>query len=112
MSKKTAASKSKKGQYHLDLRADSLAFDLMCALSGFTFEITSRTTKVITLSAQAERDTEPVVVTVTRTDYVINGTHYPTCDEAVQVLSPKVSTETQTEDDPTITTNDTTDKEK
>lgn len=110
MSKKTAASKSKKSQYHLDLRADSLAFDLMCALSGFIFEITSRTTKVITLSTQTERDAEPVVVTVTQTDYVINGTHYPTCDEAVQVLSAKVSTETQTEDDPT--TNDTTNKEK
>lgn len=86
MSKKTAP-KSKKDQYYLDLRADTLAFDLMSALPGFTFEIPSRTDKIITLSVRTKCDTNPIIVIVTQTDYVINGTHYSTCDETVNVLS-------------------------
>lgn len=64
----------------------------MWALSGFTFEITSRTTKTITLNAQSEPNAEPITVTVTQTDYVIDNIHYATCDEAVQVLSPTHTT--------------------
>ena len=71
-----------------DHRADELAFDLMSEARDITFDVASRDKGVITLHAHINNaDTDPSVVIVTATDYIINGTHFDTVTQMLDTLA-------------------------
>lgn len=71
-----------------DHRADELAFDLMSETRDITFDVVERNNSVITLHAHVNSaDVDPIVVIVTATDYIINGTHYDTVAQTLDALT-------------------------
>lgn len=75
-----------------DHRADELVFDLVINARHITFDVVERNNSVITLHAHVNSaDVDPIVVIVTATDYIINGTH---CDTVAQTLNALASVHT------------------
>lgn len=75
-----------------DHHADELAFDLMSEARDITFDVVERNNSVITLHAHVNSaDVDPIVVIVTATDYIIDGTH---CDTVAQTLDALTSVQT------------------
>lgn len=71
-----------------DHRADELAFDLMTEARDITFDVASRDKGVITLHAHTSNvDIHPIVVIVTATDYIVDGTHYKTAAQTLDTLA-------------------------
>lgn len=71
-----------------DHRADELAFDLMRAARDIVFDVVEHNNNVITLHAHVNSaDVDPIVVIVTATDYIIDGTHYDTVDQTIDALA-------------------------
>ena len=79
-----------------DHRADELAFDLMSEARDITFDVVERNNSVITLHAHVNsiNSTDPIVVIVTPTDYIINGTHFDTVDQTLDALASVTSVAT------------------
>ena len=79
-----------------DHRADELAFDLMRAARDITFDVVSRDNGIITLHAHpgAQNNADPIVVIVTATDYIINGTHFGTVAQTLDALASVTSVAT------------------
>ena len=71
-----------------DHRADELAFDLMSEARDITFDVVERNNSVITLHAHINsiNSTDPIIVIVTATDYIINGTHFGTVAQTLDAL--------------------------
>ena len=71
-----------------DHRADELAFDLMSEARDTTFDVVERNNSVITLHAHVNNaDVDPIVVIVTATDYIVDGTHYNTVVQTIDALA-------------------------
>ena len=71
-----------------DHRADELAFDLMSEARDITFDVVERNNSVITLHAHVNSaDVNPIVVIVTATDYIVDGTHFDTVDQTIDALT-------------------------
>lgn len=71
-----------------DHHADELAFDLISEARDITFDVVERNNSVITLHAHVNSaDVDPIVVIVTATDYIINGTHFGTVDQTIGALA-------------------------
>lgn len=84
MAKKQKNARSNRSYNVHDHRADELAFDLMSAARNIAFDVVERNNSIITLHAHVNSaDVDPIVVIVTATDYIINGTH---CDTIAQTL--------------------------
>lgn len=75
-----------------DHRADELAFDLMSEARDITFDVVEHNNGAITLHAHVNNtDVDPIIVIVTTTDYIIDGTH---CDTVAQTIDTFASTST------------------
>lgn len=76
-----------------DHRADELAFDLMTEARDITFDVVSRDKGAITLHAHTNsiKSTDPIIVIVTATDYIVDGAH---CDTVAQTLDALTSVQT------------------
>lgn len=72
-----------------DHRADELAFDLMRAARDITFDIVSRHDGTITLHAHlgAQNNADPIVIVVTATDYIVDGTQFDTVAQTLDALT-------------------------
>lgn len=72
-----------------DHRADELAFDLMRAARDITFDIVSRHDGTITLHAHlgAQNNADPIVIVVTATDYIVDGTQFYTVAQTLDTLT-------------------------
>ena len=72
-----------------DHRADELVFDLAIAARDITFDVVTRDNGVITLHAHINSisSTDPIIVIVTATDYIVDGTHYNTVDQTIDALA-------------------------
>lgn len=72
-----------------DHRADELAFDLMSEARDITFDVVERNNNVITLHAHVNSivSADPIVVIVTATDYIIDGTHFDTVAQTIDALA-------------------------
>jgi len=71
-----------------DHRADELAFDLMSEARDIIFDVVERNNSVITLHAHVNNaDVDPIVVIVTATDYIVDGTHYNTVVQTIDALA-------------------------
>lgn len=71
-----------------DHRADALVFDLVIATRDITFDVVSRDKGAITLHAHTNNvDIDPIVVIVTATDYIIDGTHFDTVAQTIDALA-------------------------
>lgn len=79
-----------------DHRADELAFDLMSEARDITFDVVERNNSVITLHAHINsiNSTDPIIVIVTATDYIINGTHFGTVAQTLDALASVTSVAT------------------
>ena len=78
-----------------DHRADELAFDLMSDARDITFDVVERNNNVITLHAHVNSaDIDPIIVIVTATDYIINGTHFDTVAQTLDTLASVTSVAT------------------
>lgn len=77
-----------------DHRADELAFNLMSAARDIAFDVVSRDKGVITLHAHlgAQNNADPIVIVVTATDYIVDGTHFETVAQTLDALA-SVSTD-------------------
>lgn len=89
MAKKQKNTRSDRSYNTHDHRADELAFDLMSAARDIAFDVVTRDNGVITLHAHlsAQSNTDPIVVIVTPTDYIIEGTHFATVAQAIDALT-------------------------
>lgn len=89
MAKKQKNARSDRSYNVHDHRADELAFDLMSEARDITFDVMERNNSVITLHAHINsiNNTDPIVVIVTTTDYIIEGTHFATVAQAIDALS-------------------------
>lgn len=88
MAKKQKNTRSDRSYNVHDHRADELAFDLMSEARDITFDVMERNNSVITLHAHVNSaDVDPIVVIVTATDYIINGTHFDTVDQTIDALA-------------------------
>ena len=88
MAKKQKNDRSNRSYNVHDHRADELAFDLMSEARDITFDVMERNNSVITLHAHVNStDVDPIVVIVTATDYIIDGTHYDTVDQTIDALA-------------------------
>lgn len=88
MAKKQKNARSNRSRNVHDHRADELAFDLMSEARDITFDVVERNNSVITLHAHVNSaDVDPIVVIVTATDYIINGTHYDTVTQTLDTLA-------------------------
>lgn len=72
-----------------DHRADELVFDLVIAARDITFDVVTRDNRVITLHAHINNITSenPIVVIVTATDYIVDGTHFDTVAQTLDALA-------------------------
>jgi hypothetical protein len=79
-----------------DHRADELVFDLVIAARDITFDVVSRHDGTITLHAHlgAQNNADPIVIVVTATDYIINGTHFGTVAQTLDTLASVTSVAT------------------
>lgn len=88
MAKKQKNARSNRSYNAHDHRADELAFDLMSEARNITFDVVERNNSVITLHAHVNSaDVDPIIVIVTATDYIINGTHFDTVDQTIDALA-------------------------
>ena len=89
MAKKQKNTRSDRSHNAYDLRADELVFDLMIAARDITFDVASRDSGVITLHAHpsAQSNTDPIVVIVTTTDYIVDGKHFDTVAQTLDALT-------------------------
>lgn len=88
MTKKQKNARSDRSYNVHDHRADELAFDLMTETRDITFDVASRDKDVITLHAHTNNaGTDPIVVIVTATDYIVDGTHYETAAQTLDALA-------------------------
>ena len=78
-----------------DHRADELAFDLMSEARDITFDVVERNNSLITLHAHVNSaDVDPIIVIVTATDYIVDGTHFDTVDQTIGALASVTSVAT------------------
>lgn len=89
MAKKQKNARSNRSYNVHDHRADELAFDLMSAARNIAFDVVTRDNGIITLHAHpsAQSNTDSIVVIVTTTDYIIEGTHFATVAQAIDALA-------------------------
>ena len=88
MAKKQKNARSDRSYNVHDHRADELAFDLMSEARDITFDVMERNNSIITLHAHVNSaDVDSIVVIVTATDYIINGTHFDTVDQTIDALA-------------------------
>lgn len=89
MAKKQKNTRSDRSYNVHDHRADELAFDLMSEARDITFDVVERNNSVITLHAHINsiNSTDPIVVIVTATDYIINDTHFDTVTQTLDTLA-------------------------
>jgi len=87
MAKKQKNARSNRSYNVHDHRADELAFDLMSEARDITFDVVERNNSVITLHAHVNSaDVDPIIVIVTATDYIVDGTHYDTVAQTIDAL--------------------------
>lgn len=93
MAKKQKNTRSDRSYNVHDHRADELAFDLMSEARDITFDVVTRDNGIITLHAHpsAPSNTDPIIVIVTPTDYIVDGAH---CDTVAQTLDALASVQT------------------
>lgn len=71
-----------------DHRADELAFALMSEARDITFDVASRDKSAITLHAHTNNaDADPIIVIVTATNYIVDGTHCDTVAQTIDALA-------------------------
>ena len=72
-----------------DHRADELAFDLMSEARDITFDVMERNNSIITLHAHINsiNSTDPIIVIVTTTDYIVDGAHCDTVAQTIDALA-------------------------
>lgn len=72
-----------------DHRADELVFDLVINARHITFDVMERNNNVITLHAHINsiNSTDPIIVIVTPTDYIIDGIHFDTVAQTIDALA-------------------------
>lgn len=89
MAKKQKNARSDHSYNVHDHRADELAFDLMSEARDITFDVMERNNSVITLHAHTNsiNSTDPIIVIVTATDYIINDTHFDTVTQTLDTLA-------------------------
>ena len=88
MAKKQKNDRSNRSYKAHDHRADELAFDLMSEARDITFDVVERNNSVITLHAHANSaDVDPIIVIVTPTDYIVDGTHFDTVAQTLNALA-------------------------
>lgn len=89
MSKKQKTARSIRSYNTHDHRADELAFDLMSAAKDIAFNVVTRDSGVITLHAHpsAQSNTDPIVVIVTATDYIVDSAHFDTVAQTLDALA-------------------------
>lgn len=64
----------------------------MSAARDITFDVVERNNSVITLHAHVNSaDVDPIIVTVTTTDYIINDTHFDTVAQTLDALAARTS---------------------
>lgn len=61
----------------------------MCAARDITFDVVSRHDGTITLHAHlgAQNNADPIVIVVTATDYIVDGTHFDTVTQTLDTLA-------------------------
>lgn len=93
MAKKSKNARSNRSYNVHDHRADELAFDLMSEARDITFDVMERNNSVITLHAHINsiNSTDPTIVIVTPTDYIVDDAH---CDTVAQTLNALASVQT------------------
>jgi len=95
MAKKQKNARSNRSYNVHDHRADELAFDLMSEARDITFDVVERNNSVITLHAHVNSaDVDPIIVIVTATDYIVNGTHFDTVAQTLDALASVTSVAT------------------
>lgn len=79
-----------------DHRADELVFDLVIAARDITFDVVSRHDGTITLHAHlgAQNNADPIVIVVTATDYIVDGTQFDTVAQTLDALASVTSVAT------------------
>lgn len=88
MAKKQKNARSDRSYNVHDHRADELAFDLMSAARDIAFDVVERNNSVITLHAHVNSaDVDPIVIVVTATDYIVNGTQFDTVAQTLDTLT-------------------------
>lgn len=72
-----------------DHRADELVFDLVINARNITFDVVERNNSVITLHAHINsiNSADPIIVIVTATDYIVDGTHLDTVAQTIDALA-------------------------
>lgn len=72
-----------------DHRADELVFDLVIAARDITFDVVTRDNGIITLHAHINsiNSTDPIIVIVTATDYIVDGAHCDTVAQTIDALT-------------------------
>ena len=93
MAKKQKNARSDRSYNVHDHRADELAFDLMSEARDIAFDVVTRDNGIITLHAHinSTNSTDPIIVIVTATDYIVDGAH---CDTVVQTIDALTSAST------------------
>ena len=96
MAKKQKNTQSDRSYNVHDHRADELAFDLMSEARDITFDVVERNNSVITLHAHpsAQNNADLIVVIVTPTDYIVDGTHFDTVAQTLDALASVTSVAT------------------
>lgn len=88
MAKKQKNARSNRSHNAHDHRADELAFDLMSEARDITFDVVERNNSIITLHAHVNSaDVDPIVIVVTATDYIVNGTQFDTVAQTLDTLT-------------------------
>jgi hypothetical protein len=89
MAKKQKNTRSDRSYNVHDHRADELAFDLMKTARDIAFDVVTRDNGIITLHAHINsiNSTDPIIVIVTATDYIVDGTHFATVAQAIDALT-------------------------
>lgn len=96
MAKKQKNARSNRSYNVHDHRADELAFDLMSEARNIAFDVVSRDNNIITLHAHpsAQNNADLIVVIVTPTDYIVDGTHFDTVAQTLDTLASVTSVAT------------------
>lgn len=89
MAKKQKNARSDRSYNVHDHRADELVFDLVINARHITFDVMERNNNVITLHAHINsiNSTDPIIVIVTPTDYIIDGIHFDTVAQTIDALA-------------------------
>ena len=89
MSKKQKNTRSDRSYNVHNHRADELVFDLVIAARDITFDVVEHNHSAITLHAHINsiNSTDPIIVIVTATDYIIDGEHFDTVAQTIDALT-------------------------